>query len=279
MLIDNFHAGLTKVLIDPVSRESLILKDGNLVSESGFSYQAGDFRITAGSMVDQKWQSGQLHYEEFNKTWINQSEEFYSSVDLETRSIYSDINLKGNILDVGGGFGTVTKQAKLDPCSITVVDPMVCCWDAIPDSPYKNHYSVCKTVVRIPGFAEDLPFRNSIFDTVHIRSCLDHFSNPHRALLEARRVLKNDGCLVIGVSLEGSFKLSERTLKNKIYSGVKSSILGRIYGSLFDHHVFHPTENSLRALIRGAGFDMNKWIKQEGYSNVVYLTALKARRF
>lgn len=207
---------------------------------------------------------------------MNQSEKYYSFVDSETRSIYENIKLNGRVLDVGGGFEIVAKQAKLDPSCIIVVDPMVCCWSDVPNSSYKSHYSVCEETVRIPGFAEDIPCCNSSFDTVYIRSCLDHFANPHRALLEARRVLKNDGSLVIGFSLEGSYKLSDKTIKNKLKCRIKSSMLGGIYGYLFDHHVFHPTESSLRSLIGGAGFNINKWMKQEGYSNVVYLKASKA---
>jgi ubiquinone/menaquinone biosynthesis C-methylase UbiE len=109
-----------------------------------------------------------------------------------------------------------------------------------------------------------------------MRSCLDHFANPHRALLEARRVLKANGKLVIGLALEGAFKLDDSGLMNVAKRKLKSSFIGDLYEHFFDQHMFHPTEESLRRLVEGAGFQIRQWILQEGYSGVVYLSATKS---
>lgn len=277
MLIDNFSTRLLEQLICPVSRETLHFHGGDLVTSSGYGYPQGDFRFVAGSMQSATWTSGQDHYEKYNKKWMSHDTDFYASVDAETKSVYQEIPLTGRVLDVGGGFGLVTKHANLDPEQIMCVDPMHCAWSMVPDSAYKSHYARLATVVRVPGFAEDLPFRNASHDTVHMRSCLDHFANPHRALLEARRVLKQDGKLVVGLALEGAFKLDNNGMMNAAKRKLKDSFVGEIYEHFFDQHMFHPTEASLRSLIQGAGFQIDKWILQPGYSGVVYLSATKSR--
>jgi len=47
----------------------------------------------------------------------------------------------------------------------------------------------------VAGVAESLPYEDSFFDVVIIRNGLDHLSDPYRALSEAHRVLKPNGCL------------------------------------------------------------------------------------
>lgn len=276
MLIDNFSRALLERLVCPVSRESLVQSANALITPSGFVYPQGDFRVVAGDMKSTAWGEGQRHYEEYNKKWVSHDAAFYQSVDTETTDIYRQIPLTGEVLDVGGGFGLVTKHAGVDSRQIICIDPMVCKWESIPPSTYKEHYALLANVVRIPGYAEHLPFANGVFDTVHMRSCLDHFANPHRALLEARRVLKADGKLVVGLALEGAFKLDNSGLMNTAKRKLKSSFIGDLYEHFFDQHMFHPTEESLRKLVEGAGFQIDQWILQEGYSGVVYLSATKA---
>ena len=140
---------------------------------------------------------------------------------------------------------------------------------------FKAHYAKLAGVSRIPSFAEDFPFRNGSFDTVHMRSCLDHFANPHRALLEARRVLRADGQLVIGLALEGAFKLDRRAWVNVAKRKLKNSLVGKTYEFFLDQHMFHPTKDSLKALLVSSGFKVDRWIYQRGYCNVVYLSATK----
>ncbi|MDD2707154.1 MAG: class I SAM-dependent methyltransferase [Verrucomicrobiae bacterium] len=49
------------------------------------------------------------------------------------------------------------------------------------------------------GKAEELPFDNQMFDAVIMEQVLEHVINPARAFKEARRVLKNNGILFVGV--------------------------------------------------------------------------------
>ena len=206
---------------------------------------------------------------------MNQNERFYDFVDQETVEIYQRFPLIGFVLDVGGGMGTTAYQAGIPADSYISVDPLVSLWSCLPaEGGFVKHYKSIENHRRVPGYAEDLPIWNSCVDTVHMRSCLDHFSNPHRALLEARRVLKRDGQLIIGLSLEGAYKINAYGIKNKLKSVVKRSFLGDFYGHFFDPHIFHPTSNSLRKLVEIAGFLITDWYLQPGYHNVVYIRAV-----
>lgn len=49
------------------------------------------------------------------------------------------------------------------------------------------------------GLGEYLPFRDGLFDRVLYATSLDHFINPVETLLEAKRVLKNDGIICIWI--------------------------------------------------------------------------------
>jgi ubiquinone/menaquinone biosynthesis C-methylase UbiE len=276
MNIDNFSTDLLLKLVCPVSRETLSLRSTDLVTESGYIYPLGDFRVTSQITQNKEWIDGQSHYEKYHDRWMAQTKQYYEAVDSETLDMYSMVPLKGFVLDVGGGFGSVALQAKLDPNQIVCIDPMVCRWSDLPEGAYRDHYSILSSIVRIPGFAEDVPFPNSSVDTVHMRSCLDHFANPHRALLEARRVLKPEGQLVVGLALDGAFKLNQNGMRNLVKRKIKNSIVGDVYEHFFDQHIFHPTEESLRALVCSAGFKIIQWIMQPGYFNVVYLTAIKS---
>jgi len=43
--------------------------------------------------------------------------------------------------------------------------------------------------------AHHLPFKNSIFEKVYCKHCLEHFENPLKFFEEAKRVLKNGGTI------------------------------------------------------------------------------------
>lgn len=276
MKIDNFNDEILSILADPISHSKLIRKGADLVSDSQFYYPLGDFRLAVSKFVSKEWGKGQIEFENYNSKYLNSSKEQFERLDNETDEVYKEIPLIGRVLDVGGAYGTACKQAGVDVRDYVVLDPMVCRWADIESNTFKSHYSSLEGVIRIPGFSEALPFNNSIFDTIHMRSCIDHFDNPHRSLLEARRVLKDNGKLVVGISLEGSYKLGSSRFVNLGKSLFKSSLIGKIYERLFDPHMFHPTLDSLETLCKSAGFQIVKLIYQKGYSNVVYFEAKKS---
>ena len=268
-------------LVCPISKKAMTMEDDGFYSAScGLQYRTNDFRV--GLEFSSEWRDGQVEYEEVEKKWLNivNNTEQLKNLDNETADIYHSIKMDGDILDVGGAYGFVIKQAGLDPDRYISVDPIDMSWNRLER--YKNireHYSICQNAARVQGFAEFLPFSDASFDYVHMRSCIDHFANPKLALIEAFRVLRPGGRLVVGISLEGSYKKNKTGLKASIKRLSSKSALLRHAIELIshDHHMFHPTRDTLVNLINKNGFVVEKEIMQGAYHNVIYVEAVRLR--
>jgi len=91
----------------------------------------------------------------------------------------------------------------------------------------------------ISGTAEFLPVATQSFEWVHMRSMLDHVQIPDLALMEARRALKENGRLLVGMLVEGG-KSGRRTF-DEILRELAKSFLSLFMKRFKDHHVWHPT--------------------------------------
>ena len=84
-------------------------------------------------------------------------------------------------------------------------DPFISVFDSIKKS--KNLVKVYPFLLSPVNFicchAEYLPFRSLAFDTVHMRSVIDHFLSPEIAMREAFRVMSHDGQLIVGLYVRG----------------------------------------------------------------------------
>ena len=287
---------LRERLACPISKEHLTINDDGLLSAPcGFEYPLNDLRV--GLEFSKDWSEGQAEYETFEKQWlktVNHPEKL-SDLDSETSDVYDKIKMHGDVLDVGGAYGFVIKQAGLDPASYVSLDPINVDWNRLREYEHIDaHYRICQDSARIRGFAEFLPFVSASFDFVHMRSCIDHFANPKLALLEACRVLRNEGRLVVGISLEGAYKMEHEEVFKRNQVGLrglikrmilKSSTLQHLvsllrHGELhkYDHHMFHPTRDSLRNLIEQNGFKIEKEVWQRAYHNVIYIQAIRLEK-
>lgn len=88
----------------------------------------------------------------------------------------------------------------------------------------------------IQAVGENLPFRDGVFSVITASSVLDHMKDPLLFIKEARRVLRQNGILVISLAHPFYDKLAIR-LKFKE-----------------DDHVFHFTERQLVELLEKNGF-------------------------
>ena len=123
--------------------------------------------------------------------------------------------------------------------------------------------------------AEFQPFLNESFDWVHMRSMLDHVQVPDLALLEALRVLKNNGSLLIGMYVEGG-KSGVIPLKQRIKEMVKAGLALAGSTRWKDHHVWHPTHANLVRLICDNGFYIKETFWQPCFPDTVcYIQAGK----
>jgi len=120
-----------------------------------------------------------------------------------------------------------------------------------------------------------MPFYTETFDTVHMRSVIDHFANPELALREAYRVLRVGGSLVVGLYVKGG-----QTGREGAYYQLKEMLRSLLvlggFSRFKDHHIWHPTYIELHELIEASGFTVTSthWQRSE-HNRVCYIKAAK----
>jgi ubiquinone/menaquinone biosynthesis C-methylase UbiE len=159
------------------------------------------------------------------------------------------------ILDVGGGFGVL---AHFLPRFININDNYLnldISVEMLRYSPYQN----------ILAAAEDLPFRNDVFDYVVCSEVLEHVKDKQKTLSEAFRVLKPKGLLLLTTPRTGwldDFKKSPfyiflildyvlNFLQTHLSSKIKKNKKMRIPKGVVDEP---SDENWLKQLCQSVGF-------------------------
>lgn len=115
--------------------------------------------------------------------------------DAEWAQIENNIPKKSKFLDVGCGAGYSLMRASQDlNCEVEGID-------ADPGSHGVGRYikNMVNAVSIKQGFAEDLPYANQSFDVVYSSHVLEHVNSESKSLQEMKRVLKDDGTLIIGM--------------------------------------------------------------------------------
>lgn len=253
---------LKSILCDPISKNSLELVDESYyINKDGFAYsirkEVPDLRIRL-SQSEHEWLEGQKEFEKWMISYLDNAEKnifFYSIEQKADSKMYEKLQLEGRVLDVGGQLGHIRKYMKENQeyCSI---DPFVNVVDLVDGKENLfNHYPLATPLNFIGGYAEFLPFKSMVFDTVNMRSCIDHFFNPELSLLEANRVLNINGKLIIGMTVE------VRTFKFVLKESLRS-ILGVFTKKYRDHHIWHPTRESIIAMCKTCGFELEDEIWQ-----------------
>ena len=242
-----------------------------------------DFRSIT---LDEKWESAQkeyIKYHEFYKT-LDSVGHFKKEIDT-VKEIYQDeFHLSGRILDVGGAQGRLRhflNSAEL--AEYICIDPFPEAFEGFGkmQNMLNTYYNLKDPLYFMAAFAESLPFKDGVFDWVHMRSVLDHFSDPEKALLEAKRVLKPGGKILIGVTikkgewLKGIPKppLATRiSRKAKSIFSVSKKSSGR-YNTAADDHVSEWSYEELRELLNKTGFKILKEHRQKApWQNCIYLS-------
>lgn len=106
----------------------------------------------------------------------------------ERRELLKDI--KGDIIEFGAGTG-VNFEFYSDSTRVVAIEP-----DNQLGNEAKNKIKG-KNIEVISASAEDLPFSDDSFDSIVITLALCTIENPNKALIEAKRVCKPNGSLLI----------------------------------------------------------------------------------
>jgi SAM-dependent methyltransferase len=252
------------ILVDPFSKEPI----GEI--PSGIP----DFRrkLFSPSIDAKTWRSGQEHFESWAEALKDSADQHRAEL-ATVRGVYEDISLDGRVLDVGGYQGRL-RAYLADGQEYVSCDPHIGAFNGIEQQPNLLEIFGClkEPCNFVACHAEHLPFKSASFDTVHMRSVIDHFLDPALALIEARRVLRRGGKLIVGLYVEGG-RRGRMTPIESAKEMVKRALpfLDR------DHHVWHPTYRELVELIGAAGFSISKVHWQAGTNDrVCYIEAMKS---
>ena len=272
---------VSNILVDPLGKEPLILSqdEKKLVSNYGKEYPVVngvfDLRLLKTQTTqDQKiWKSGQDEFEKESALFLAEDNIDYE-LELESISkVYQEIPVNGRCLDVGGNKGTLRFFLNDEQEYITC-DPFLGVFNGLENrTRLLKTYSCLENPVNfVCCDAEYLPFKSSSFDTVHMRSVIDHFLNPESALLEAHRVLKKDGSLIVGLFVHGGAGGKE-SFTEELKEFVRHILPYIGVHKYTDHHIWHPTFKELGELIVNCGFKVSKVHWQ--YDSVCYIEAKK----
>jgi 2-polyprenyl-3-methyl-5-hydroxy-6-metoxy-1,4-benzoquinol methylase len=142
-------------------------------------------------------------------------------------------NKRGRLLDVGFGQGFIEKRAskdRFDLYGIEISQIAVKRVEATIDGNFKI------------GSILEIPFHNNFFDVVLVLEVLEHISphNTFKGLKEVKRVLKNEGLLIVSVPLN-------EDLKEMCEEGQNPNAHVRVY-----------TPELIKAELKIAGFKIQK---------------------
>jgi SAM-dependent methyltransferase len=219
------------------------------------------------------WAEGQTEYEGQANNSNTSLTEYLAEIE-GARDVYCHYQMSGRILDCGGGAGSVREYLAKD-VEFVSTDPWL--FAPIASSPMRKAAYSCldRPLNFIGATAEFQPFIADCFDWVHMRSMLDHVQVVDLALLEARRVLKPGGRVLIGLYVDGGksgIVAVDRRLKDWVKGGLELIGITRWK----DHHIWHPTYKNLLKLIADNGFKIEDTYWQPQWKDMVcYVCARK----
>lgn len=184
------------------------------------------------------------------------------------------------VLDIGCGPGTITSgiAERVRPGSVVGVDVMIEQTSAVAEEVRRRELDV--TFVQAKAYS--LPFPANHFDAVFISALLGNLSDPHAALVEARRVTKARGIIgvkefdeaahIIYPEVEAQTRLQELYMRLRQYHGhdprigrkVRSYLNAAGFNEVRVAAVFEPATRRPGATANGFIETMvrNKWGKQ-----------------
>ncbi len=232
------------------------------------------------SLGFKNWESGQDDFEIYaseGKGYNEKINSYQKEIGYD-KPTYDYFKMEGSVLDVGGLTGTVREFLPKNTRFVSI-DPYIEALDQIPQSKIKAYKCLSEKLNFIAALAEFIPFQAESFDWVHMRSMLDHVQVPDLALKEASRVLKPNGKLLVGISVEGG-KTGRKTLKQATKDLITDTLGSLGFDKYKDHHTWHPTYTNLLKIISDNGFEINDSYWQPFWKDqVVYVLANKKHPF
>ena len=227
------------------------------------------------------WKEGQNEYEDWYKlqsAYKDGVKSYLEEISYD-KEIYDHFKLMSPILDVGGGIGTL-REFLPKSAKYVSVDPFVDLVNHIPKEKKSAYTCLSRHINLIYSNAEFLPFVSNCFKSVHMRSMLDHVQIPDLAIIEAFRVLKPGGKLLVGLTIDGppfddyNSKVGKKYIKKRKIINFLQRV--KILRETHDHHTWRPTAGNLRKILKDNGFEIIDELWQSHWmGSVLYVEAIK----
>lgn len=166
--------------------------------------------------------------------------------------------LRGNVLDIGGGWGLFRQWWEPGEAGVFIVhDPGV---ERFLYGPHKLHRYYYKKAFSIPmsfveGFGEDLPYKDNVFDVCLIAAALDHCLEPQRVMNETYRCLVPGGRILV---IQRCYDRYHPNIFKHLLKNLRSPrlLLSKLYNLWFypTHHLHRFSLRDIILLLEQAGF-------------------------
>ena len=203
-------------------------------------------------LLNKIYQGDKFHSIDFHKDPTGEEKLYFFRFSDRLKVINRLKKRKGKILDIGSSWGYFLSLAKEDGWDVYGVEP------TIAEAKYAQERFKVKIFT---GRLREAQFPAQYFDVVSLWHVLEHIPDPIIELLEIKRILKEDGLLVIEVP-------STRRLKDDI-SGKKFDINNP------PQHLFYYNISTLSSLLEKIGFHI---IKAKGIGNTKILKMAEAHK-
>lgn len=231
-----------------------------------------------------RWARTQRGLMHFTKVKSIFSKEYVETGVLQRDSFFRERGgLKGNVLDIGGGWGLYRQWWKPEVSDVYFVhDPGI---ERYLRGAHKIHHDYYQRAFSLPmtfveGFGEELPYENEVFDTCLIADSLDHFVEPEKVLAEAYRCLQSaSGAVLILQKCDAGERSRQPNILKRLLKNLRNPrrFLSKIYHWLFykGHHLHHFSSEDIVTLLEQAGFSK---VQVTGLAKAKSIYAFEANR-
>lgn len=182
-----------------------------------------------------------------DEAYVSQAEGRIQSFRKSMEEIEKTYGKKGKILDVGCAAGFFLAAAKEKGWECRGVEP----------SKWLGEWGSKKFGIKIDqGVLEEQNYPAKSFDVVTLWDVLEHVPDPSKTLAECKRVLKDDGILVLNYPNIGSSL---------------AKIAGKRWWFLLSVHLTYFVPETIKKMLERQGFDLVKSKRHYGRLSIGYL--------
>lgn len=188
-----------------ITHRGFSMKPNFITTESLEEQQPGVFIDKTIKPISQKWIFWQIVF----RLWIiyvKLTRRKFKQDQIDFEKALSKRKLSGNLIDIGGGEGWMSRYWK----SKNKSDNYVICDPLFRTSMLKQAKYQLGKMRFVQCYGEDLPIKSNSFDTAIIAATIDHVENPRKTLKETARVLREGGKLLM------VHKISQRDLSHNL---------------------------------------------------------------